>query len=366
MGLLEQIEDRSKEISTDSYSMSVGELLAMYRDGELDLHPEFQRFFRWSPEQKSRLVESLLLGIPIPSIFVSQRPDGKWEIVDGLQRLSTLFELTGELLDRDGNKKPALTLTRTKYLPNLENLRWEGEENVLPDEAKLRIKRARVDVNIVLSKSDISAKFELFQRLNTGGAPATDQEVRNAILLMINRDFFMWLAELANNEHFRKCIPLTDRALDEQFDLELVTRFVVMRLLDEQKLREIDELGSFLTDKIVQMAEDSTFNKEESKVAFIRTFESLDRILGESSFKKYDSVKNEAVGAMLISIFEIIGVGVGTFAGNTEYQIPEEDILRVHKQLPGEVRFTTAAGSGIRASTRIPNTIGLGREYFKP
>lgn len=73
--LLEQVKKQSKTIATDSYSMSVGELLGMYKEKELILRPEFQRFFRWSDAQKSRLIESVLLGIPLPSIFVSQKAE---------------------------------------------------------------------------------------------------------------------------------------------------------------------------------------------------------------------------------------------------------------------------------------------------
>src|SRR5215211_9324737 len=93
MGLREEIDDKRKTIHSDGYAMSIGELLNLYRDGELDIHPEFQRFFRWSDWQKSRLIESILLGIPIPSIFVAQRQDGVWDVIDGLQRLSTIFQV---------------------------------------------------------------------------------------------------------------------------------------------------------------------------------------------------------------------------------------------------------------------------------
>jgi hypothetical protein len=366
--LLSQIEARSKEISTDNYSMSVGELLTMYRDEELNLHPEFQRLFRWTPEQKSRLIESLLLGIPIPSIFVSQLPNGKWEVVDGLQRLSTLFQLAGELRARDGGKLAALTLTKTKYLPGLEGLQWaaDTEELTLPDEAKLRIKRSRVDVNIVLSTSDTSAKYELFQRLNTGGSQATDQEVRNAILNMVNGDFFTWISGLAKDPNFRSCIPLTDRALEEQYDLELVTRFLVFRSLADEETRGIEELGIFLTDRIVDMAENTSFDRGEATRAFVRTFEVLVRVLGEDSFRKYDVQKQKASGAMLISLFEVIAVGIGTNAGNPEYVITDEHVVDVHRSVPADPRYMSSAGSGIRASTRIPNLIALGRERFAP
>lgn len=93
--LSSEIERNRNDIRSDGYSMSIGELLSLYKEGELDIHPEFQRFFRWSDQQKSSLIESLLLGIPLPSIFVAQRDDGVWDVIDGLQRLSTIFNLLG-------------------------------------------------------------------------------------------------------------------------------------------------------------------------------------------------------------------------------------------------------------------------------
>ena len=82
ISLQDAITDRRRDISTDSYPMSIGELTNLYRDNELEVHPEFQRIFRWSPEQKSSLIESILLGIPLPSIFVAQTESGTWHVVD--------------------------------------------------------------------------------------------------------------------------------------------------------------------------------------------------------------------------------------------------------------------------------------------
>jgi hypothetical protein len=76
IGLQQEIDKTRAEIRTDGYPISIGEWVSIYEKGELDIHPEFQRFFRWSLRQKSRLIESLLLGIPIPQIFVAQRADG--------------------------------------------------------------------------------------------------------------------------------------------------------------------------------------------------------------------------------------------------------------------------------------------------
>jgi uncharacterized protein with ParB-like and HNH nuclease domain len=92
MTLDEQIERLRKEIKSDRLSMSIGELAGLYERGELDIHPKFQRFLRWSDDQKTKLIESILLRIPIPPIFVAQDPDGKWDVVDGVQRLGTIFQ----------------------------------------------------------------------------------------------------------------------------------------------------------------------------------------------------------------------------------------------------------------------------------
>ena len=83
MSLTAEIAKHRAEIRSDAYSMSVGELVSMYKENELHIRPQFQRLFRWSPFQKSRFIESILLGIPIPSIFVYQRPDGVWDVIDG-------------------------------------------------------------------------------------------------------------------------------------------------------------------------------------------------------------------------------------------------------------------------------------------
>lgn len=217
MSLSEEIAERRRAINTDAYAMSIGELVNLYRDDELDIHPEFQRFFRWSDEQKSRLIESLLLGIPVPSIFVQQRQDGVWDVIDGLQRLSTIFQLVGILKNEEGGVVDPLILRGTKYLPSLEDKRWgdEAANNILDREQQLLVKRSKLDVQIVLRESDEASKYELFQRLNTGGSLLSDQELRNCILIMVNRDFYHWLVALAQDPNFRSCIALTDRAVEE-------------------------------------------------------------------------------------------------------------------------------------------------------
>jgi len=95
--LEKEIESAQRLVKTDAYSLSVGEIVNMYKDKEFIINPDFQRLFRWEIGQKSKLIESILLGIPLPSIFVFEKQDSTWELIDGLQRISTLLEFMGQL-----------------------------------------------------------------------------------------------------------------------------------------------------------------------------------------------------------------------------------------------------------------------------
>jgi Protein of unknown function DUF262 len=196
MALEEQIIERAREIHTDGYPMSIGEVISMYRDGDIDIHPEFQRIFRWAPEQKSRLIESILLRIPIPPIFVSQRLDGIWDVIDGVQRLSTILEFVGLYRDEDGALREPSELQGADYLPGLQGYRWEAGDRTFSDVMQRDFKRAKLEFRIIAKQSDVNAKYDLFERLNAG-TQLSPQEVRNCLLVMLNLEMFNTLVELA-------------------------------------------------------------------------------------------------------------------------------------------------------------------------
>ena len=368
MSLDQEIGARRAEIRSDGYPMSIGELINLYRDKELDIHPEFQRFFRWSDEQKSRLIESILLGIPLPSIFVSQREDGVWDVIDGLQRLSTIFELVGILENEEGKKLPPLTLRKTRYLPSMEGKKWDDDNPsaCIGNPNQLIIRRSKIDVKIILRESSESSKYELFQRLNTGGSQLSDQEVRNVALIMVNPDAYRWIAELARDESFQSCIALSDRMLDEQYHLELVTRFLVFRNLDESELSSVGDIGDFLTDRISEMVQSGDFltKREKEETAFKSTFAWLANSLEERSFRRYDASKGRHLGGFLISAFEPIALGIGynveSYSGNMGFGKIEELV----KELWTNSEFTSRSAGGIRTAARLRSTVPLGRRLF--
>jgi uncharacterized protein with ParB-like and HNH nuclease domain len=162
--LQEEIDRQRQDIRSDGYSMSIGELVSLYESQEIEIHPEFQRFFRWSDYQKNSLIESILLGIPIPPIFVAQRDDGVWDVIDGLQRLSTIYQFLGKLKDEKGALIPPIILQETNYLPSLEGKKWEDkddEENSLTKSQQLGFKRTKINVVIIQKESNKKTKYEV-------------------------------------------------------------------------------------------------------------------------------------------------------------------------------------------------------------
>lgn len=361
----EQISNSRKFIRTDSYSMSVGELASMYRDEDLNPRPEFQRYFRWTSVQKSRFIESLLLGIPVPPIFVQQRDDGVWDVIDGLQRLSSVFEAMGILKGEDKALLPPLTFQATKYLPDLEGKTWgldETDPNGLGEEVQRLIKRSKLDVSIVLPESKGDTRLELFQRINTGGSSLSRQEIRNCLLLMHSSEALTWLDDLAKNSAFQSCLGLSDKAADEQYDKELAVRFLTLYGQEGHAPRMTD-LGSFLDEKILDFSDPESDLCATAKAAFEKTFTLIAEALGDSAFRRYDLGKNKFMGGFLVSVYEFLSLGVGAHVLEPGYNPPQiEDEV---KNLWSDEGFKSGTGTGVNAENRLRTTLALGYEKFK-
>jgi len=384
MSLQEEIDKSRSEIKTDSYSMSIGEWISMYQDGEVNIHPEFQRFFRWSSEQKAKFIESILLGLPIPPIFVSQTEEGIWEVIDGIQRLSTIYEFVGILKDESGELKPPLVIEKslspsnnfsfaniTPYLPALAGKKWEdNERNSLTPSQRLYIKRSKIGVHIVLRESDIKAKFELFQRLNTGGSALSDQEVRNCIIVMLEPSFYQWLQILSENEDFQESVPITEVALSQRYDLELILRFIVFRKLAEEHLKKIGgNVGNYMTDAIVNILYKDPESKDKRSIdlekegkVFKATFKLLSESTGSDTFRRFNVTKKRHQGPFIIPAFEVIALGIGYYDGQPP--LSTENLRKTIEDLWENEEFKRYSRSGASASYRLPKLIPLGRRIF--
>ncbi len=271
------------------------------------------------------------------------------------------------LKDQDGEQVEPLTLTKTKYLPALEGRRWSGpdESRCLTTPQQLLVKRAKLDIKIILRESDESAKFELFQRLNTGGTPLSDQEIRNAMLVAANKSFYDWLVDLADYSPFKDCATLSERAYEERYDVELVLRFVAMRKMDEADLQEIGDIGEFLTEEMMKLSARFRAIKKEEERAFRQTFDVLASVAKADAFRRYDAKRGCFTGGFLISGFEAVALGIGyhtTSPGTPTWS----DLMDRIKALWSMEEFTHSSGSGVCVSTCIPAIVKLGRTLFEP
>lgn len=272
--LQSEIEKTRKKIKTDNYPMSIGELANLYRDGDLNINPIYQRLFRWDISQQSALIESILLGIPVPPIYVYQDKEGRWNLIDGLQRLSTIFKFMGilkknkdeEVIDEDNTTQPE-PLVATKFLKALEGKMWNSDNvaNSLNEAQRRFIKRAKLPIIIIDESSDDFAEYEMFQRLNTGGSHLSPQEIRNCILIIKNKDVYTTFKELSMIDDFQETLPISEKDEKEQGYIELVVKYFVLKYGSLEGVSDSENYNSMITNTILKIIDEHQLNSEENK-----------------------------------------------------------------------------------------------------
>jgi hypothetical protein len=202
-----QILEQGKRIEFYLTEYSV-ELLAKKMEDKEFVIPAYQREDTWEPERKSRFIESLLMGLPIPFLFFWERTDGKLEIVDGSQRLRTIHQfLLGDLV-----------IDEVDQLTELEGLRFSD----LPDSRKRKVKNRSIRGIVLNENADEQSRFEVFDRINTGSKIANKAEVRRGALI---GPFLDLVIAISGDPLFVELAPVTPTAVNLREREELVTRF---------------------------------------------------------------------------------------------------------------------------------------------
>lgn len=203
----EQIVEQSKRIEFYITEYSV-ELLAKKVRAEDFVVPSYQREFTWDLQRKSRFIESLIMGLPIPFLFFWEMPDGRLEIVDGSQRLRTLEEfILGDL-----------QLAELEVLPAISGFKFKN----LPESRQRKIGNRSIRGIVLNEHADEQARFDMFERINTGSKVANKAELRRGALA---GQFMDMVIELANLPLFVELAPVSKAQLLEREREELVTRF---------------------------------------------------------------------------------------------------------------------------------------------
>lgn len=352
--LQQQIETQRNLLSTDRLDLSFGEIMRMYEDGDLIIKPAFQRYFRWNIEQRTRFIESILLGIPIPPIFVAADSKGVWELVDGLQRVSTMLSFFGILKSEDEGikSKNNWQLIEGDRVEALEEFSYE----TMPELFKRSLKRATCRVEILNWNSNYDMRFELFNRLNTGGSPLTAQEIRNCIYRDISTEFNDFLKRIADNANFRELISLSDEQIELLYHEELALRFVSL-------YKNMENVKSGLSHHMTAFMKQSLNNKDFDYVKyeniFVNVF-SLLKPLGKNIFRKRGSRKG---GRFITTVYDIITIGV---AENYEYYKSRDIQIIKDKIIANESRIDeiTKSSGGNDQKGRIINRLKEARRVF--
>lgn len=370
--LSQEIEVAQRLVRTDAYQMSIGEIVSMYAEEDLIIDPEFQRLFRWDIGQKSKLIESLLLGIPLPSIFVFEKEDGKWELVDGLQRVSTILEFMGALRDPSAGHYPPSTLEATKYLPSLYNAVWESSARIIDvpihdqkpidKTQQLAIRRSRLGVEILKRPSDDQTKYDLFQRLNAGGTQANAQELRNCIVLMVNGPYFRVVKAAADLAAFRSVISVGEEQLEKQKHIELAMRFLVHVKLPYDGRLDVEE---FIDEGIIELA--TTGDQADAFNLINKTFQLLNDVAGSNALRRFSN--GHYIGKVVLAGLEGIAVGVARnldaieALGADHARIFIKEKMETFWNQPEVPQFTSL---GLRGTVRIQRTVPFGENWFRP
>ncbi|SBV35636.1 conserved hypothetical protein [uncultured Stenotrophomonas sp.] len=205
-----QFDAQRKKVDVDNFDVTVRELVRMVEEGEIDRAPEYQRKFRWDEARESKLIESVLLGLPVPTIFMATNKDGTWELVDGLQRISSLVHFLGdpEKLKSAIGKDGRLVL---KGLEKLSLFNGKSFED-MPEPIRLHLLKRALRVTSLSDKSDLNVRFDTFERLNTGGIALSPQEIRACVFQGALSDF---LERAAADSRLQKQVKLQEGHKDD-------------------------------------------------------------------------------------------------------------------------------------------------------
>lgn len=314
--LREIIDKKAVLAKTKRLDLSFNELLDMYQAGELEIQPAFQRIFVWSIEKQSQFIESLLLELPVPPIYVVEGEEGRYVLVDGLQRLSTYLHFRGELDNsfRGISRGTGFTLEYCDIAPELNGKAWNDLDTAL----QIRLKRAFVSVQVIRKESDPGLKFHMFKRLNDGGTPVSRQQVRNCVIRMLENgpkvmDFVVEMSEIPS--YVECCVSaLTEQQKNGQFDHELVLRFFALKNAIDSFSHDVGPFIDRYAESIAGVQTGSNvFDFAAEKEIFQKTFDVLAASTGEFSFTFPNKAGTDLTKGFSVYHFEGVTLGLQPF-----------------------------------------------------
>lgn len=317
--------DMPEEVDIREDPQSVYEWIRKLDRGLLIIDPEFQRNLVWKPTQKSQFIESILVNIPLPPLYVNQRSDGKYIIVDGLQRTSTLAEFV----------KDQFVLSGLKLRQDLNGYKFSD----LEPQAQARIEDRKFLIYVIKPSVPLPMVYDIFNRINTGGTQLTRQEIRNCFY--IGRATRL-LKELSEQDYFRRAI---DHGISPKRmkDREAILRYVAFRLQD-YKIDYKNDMDTFLGEAMKRINQMSDDEIQTLKVDFERVMRHTYDFFGERNFRlPTDSTRGRINIALMEAVCYFFAQKTDEFLNNHQQTIQNNfQRLLMNDEFIETIRFSTS------------------------
>jgi hypothetical protein len=284
-----------KKVDVSISNPNLGAIIERLRFDEIDLMPDFQRSGDlWPNQAQSRLIESILIRLPIPAFYFDALNEDRWQVVDGLQRLSAIVNFV---------------INKTLFLTSLEFMKeYEGfYYDDLPRSLRRRIDEFQTSVYLIKPGTPLVMKYSLFNRINTGGLKLNHQEIRHAMSQSVKTGIASkFLTSIVDDLSFKKVIGKKGKRMSHQ---ELVLRHMAFRVFDISTYKS--SLPKFLDSAMIKLGEITETELDYLRLTFLNSMEAAFELFGRDAFRRtlVDTSRNRVVNKPL---FEAVSVNLAT------------------------------------------------------
>ena len=340
------------EIRIAQRPLSLDNLVNRLKHGELDLSPDFQRKMGiWDDGAQSRLIESLLIRIPIPAFYFDATDDSKWLVIDGVQRLTALarFVIDEQTLKEQYPVLEPLKLCDLEFLIDFNGKAFDELERTY----QRRINETQVTVYTIEQGTPTDVKYNIFKRINTGGLPLSDQEIRNALNAGKATQL---LADLARSETFLK---VADNSIQEDkrgLDQECILRFIAFTLSPDTEYKEYEKIGfdNFLRNTMDSMNKMPSDKLNKLEKTFKKAMEAAHKIFDNDVFRS--ASRRRYHGDINMALFEVWSVSLGRLSEDDISKLIEEK-EHLKDEFLGLMKDPNFSNSISSVSARRPESI---------
>ena len=354
-----------KHIRITTKNFTIREVYSQIVEQELDLAPDFQRSFVWKRNQQMRLIESILLGIPLPAFYFNQDNSGAQQVIDGVQRLTTIRLFMSDALE--------LISDDLQYLSALRGLRY----STLDPGTRRRFAATQLVAHVIEPQTPDEVKYDIFNRVNTGGSPLTAQEIRHCMSKQRSRNFLKSLVELRSFDEattwaFWDFNAEHDRIRDNRrmANREMALRFCAFKNLKFEVYAQASSMDAFLLEYTRQIDDTSAEEEDSTQQRLNRLRADFDCamknaffVLGSGAFRRW-SLSAQRRGPINRAVFESQAIALADYQPEV-VEPRKQEVGRALRELFDDSAYDDAVRSGTGDPRKLELRLSKAREALK-